>query len=53
MLIPDLETLVRAPYTGNHTIFLEGPAGAGKTTAAVRRLRHLLAAGVPGETILV
>ncbi|RLC55380.1 MAG: hypothetical protein DRI80_17895 [Chloroflexota bacterium] len=53
MPVPDLETLVRAPYTGNHTIFLEGPAGAGKTTAAVQRLRHLLAAGVPGETILV
>jgi hypothetical protein len=53
MPVSDLETLVRAPHTGNHTIFLEGPAGAGKTTAAVQRLRHLLAAGVPGENIMV
>jgi len=53
MPMPNLETLVHAPHTGNHTIFLEGPAGAGKTTAAVQRLRHLLAVGVPGETILV
>jgi len=50
---PDLETLVHAPHTGNHTIFLEGPAGAGKTTVAVQRLRHLLATGVSGENILV
>jgi hypothetical protein len=53
MPVPDLETLIRAPHSENHTIFLEGPAGAGKTTAAVQRLRHLLAAGVPGENILV
>ena len=34
-------------------IFLEGPAGTGKTTAGVGRLLHLLAAGVPAGTILV
>ncbi len=33
--------------------FLTGPAGAGKTTAAVARLRHLLMEGVPGHEILV
>ncbi len=33
--------------------FLTGPAGAGKTTAAVARLRHLLMEGVPGHEVLV
>lgn len=34
-------------------VFLQGPAGAGKTTAAVQRLLHLLRAGVPGGSVLV
>ncbi len=34
-------------------LFVSGPAGAGKTTAAVERMRHLLAQGVPGESILM
>jgi hypothetical protein len=34
-------------------IFLEGPAGTGKTTAGVERLLHLLDSGVPAGTILV
>jgi hypothetical protein len=34
-------------------IFLEGPAGAGKTTAAVARLLRLMAEGVPGSAILL
>ena len=33
--------------------FLEGPPGTGKTTLAVERMRDLLAAGVPGDSILV
>ncbi len=33
--------------------FLTGPAGAGKTTAAVARLRHLLMEGVPGHEIII
>ena len=33
--------------------FLEGPAGAGKTTAAAARLQSLLNSGIPGDTILV
>ncbi len=33
--------------------FLEGPAGAGKTTTGVERLLALLEAGVPGDSILV
>jgi hypothetical protein len=45
--------LVTAPHTGNHTLFLSGPPGAGKTTLAVARLRHLLESGVPAEQILI
>jgi len=35
------------------TVFLSGPAGTGKTTLAVRRLRALIDAGTPGDSILV
>jgi hypothetical protein len=35
------------------TLFLSGPPGTGKTTAAVARLLHLLEASVPGASILV
>ncbi len=45
--------IVSAPFTGNHTIFLSGPPGAGKTTLAVQRLRYLLAQGIPAEQILI
>ncbi len=48
-----MQEIIAAPYTGQHTIFLEGPAGAGKTALAVQRLLHLLEAGVPGDAILV
>jgi len=34
-------------------IFLEGPAGCGKTTAAVERLLYLMAQGVSGSSILL
>ena len=34
-------------------IFLEGIAGAGKTTTGVHRLRHLISSGVPAHSILV
>ncbi len=34
-------------------LFVSGPAGTGKTTASVERMRHLLAQGVPGESILM
>ena len=42
-----------APFTDNTTIFLHGPAGAGKTTLARQRLRFLLRSGVPPQSILV
>src|SRR5512142_91638 len=34
-------------------IFLHGPAGTGKTTTGVERLKHLIASGVPADSILV
>ena len=34
-------------------LFLEGPAGTGKTTAGVGRLLHLLDSGVPAGSTLV
>jgi superfamily I DNA/RNA helicase len=43
--------LVKAPQDSK--IFLSGPAGTGKTTAAVKRTLGLLAAGVPGNRLLV
>lgn len=33
--------------------FLEGPAGSGKTTAGVERLRYLLEKGIPGGSIML
>lgn len=34
-------------------LFIEGPAGCGKTTVGVERLLALMAAGVPGDSILL
>jgi hypothetical protein len=45
-------TLVERPLSGE-TLFLEGPAGAGKTTVGAGRLRYLLVQGIPAEEILV
>lgn len=37
----------------NIKTYLSGPAGTGKSTVGVERLKHLLSEGVPGESILV
>src|SRR4030042_860851 len=34
-------------------IFIEGPAGTGKTTVGVERMLNLMIAGIPGSSILV
>jgi hypothetical protein len=53
--MPELKALqrqiVEAPL--NARLFVTGRAGTGKTTAAVERLRHLLAQGVPADAILM
>lgn len=51
MLSPQQIAIIEAPL--NARIYLSGPAGCGKTTAAVERMRALLHAGVPGESILM
>ncbi len=43
--------VITAPLSAK--LFLEGPPGSGKTTAAVRRLAFLMENGVPAEQILV
>lgn len=45
------QAVVERPPRG--TLFLSGPAGSGKTTAAVARLVHLLAQGVWADAVLV
>lgn len=52
-LTPQQKNLVLAPLGEPRSIFLEGPAGCGKTTAAVHRLLYLLEVGVRADTILV
>jgi hypothetical protein len=44
---------VAFPHGANHTLFLSGPPGCGKTTLGVRRLQHLLTQGIPAEQILI
>ena len=43
--------VIQMPVTAK--LFLEGNAGAGKTTVGIERVLHLLESGVPGESILV
>jgi hypothetical protein len=50
-LTPNQLSIIEAPTDAK--IFLSGPAGCGKTTAAVERMRALLNAGLPGESILM
>ena len=44
--------LVERPIEGD-TLFLEGPAGTGKTAVGAARLSHLLVEGVPADRNLV
>jgi len=50
-LSPTQTRIVEHPISDS--LFLEGPAGCGKTTASVERLSHLLDSGVGGESILI
>ncbi len=50
-LTPHQLAVVERPLTSH--LFLHGPAGTGKSTTGVERLRRLIAQGVPGESILV
>jgi len=50
-LSPEQQALVHMP--ASERVWLSGPAGAGKTTTAVRRLGALLTQGVAADQILV
>ena len=50
-LTPEQSDLVAAPLDAR--VFLSGPAGCGKTTLGVERMRYLLERGIYGESILV
>jgi superfamily I DNA/RNA helicase len=50
-LTPEQQAIVNQPFDAR--LFLSGPPGAGKTTAAVARLRRMLESGVSGSSILV
>ncbi len=51
-LTPPQLDIVQRPATGNHTLFVAGRIGAGKSTALWHRLLHLLRLPVRGESIL-
>lgn len=48
---PHQRAVIEAPV--NSRIFLSGAAGTGKTSTGVERLRALLEAGVPGDSVLM
>jgi hypothetical protein len=50
-LTPEQVAVVEAPLTAR--LFLRGPAGTGKSSAAAERLNFLLASGAAGESILL
>jgi hypothetical protein len=50
-LSPLQRQIIESPFDGK--LFVHGPAGTGKTTAGVERMRYLLAQGLPGESILM
>jgi hypothetical protein len=51
VLVPYQADLIEQPV--EHKIFLEGPAGSGKTTVGVERMLALLDMGIPASQILV
>ena len=53
MLNPNLSQRQIIESSLDSKLFVSAPAGTGKTTAGVERMRYLLAQGVPGESILM
>ena len=45
--------IVERPHAGGDALYVSGAAGAGKSTALTRRLLHLLAQPLRGESILI
>lgn len=51
LLTPQQHDIATRP--ADQQIYLDGPAGAGKTTTATARLAHLLGSGVPADQIII
>lgn len=49
----DWTQFARTPSSGNHTTFVTGPFGSGKTALLLERLEFLLSGGIPGSEILL
>ncbi|MFZ3079690.1 MAG: DEAD/DEAH box helicase, partial [Bellilinea sp.] len=45
------EQVIAAPLT--ESLFISGPPGCGKTSAAVGRLRRIIGQGIPAESVLI
>jgi hypothetical protein len=45
------QQVVQSPIQGN--IFLEGPAGTGKTTVGIERMLYLMSSGISGSSMLI
>jgi hypothetical protein len=52
-LTQEQRSIIERPTRGGDTLFAYGPAGAGKSTALLARLVHLLRQPIRGESILV
>src|SRR6185503_4998032 len=50
-LSPIQSQIIESPF--DTKLFVSGPAGTGKTSVGVERMRYLLAAGVPADSILM
>lgn len=50
-LTPEQLEWITSPIDG--FVFMEGPAGAGKTTIGAARMQHLISQGVPADSLLV
>jgi len=51
MLTPEQQSVIESPFGSK--LFLRGPAGAGKTTCGVERLKYLIDSSLPADSILL
>ena len=49
----EVQAIITRLDPGRRTLFVEGPAGSGKTALAIGRIRHLLDQGVSPDEILI
>ncbi len=51
MLTPEQLAIIKSPATSR--LFLLGPAGAGKSTCGIERIKFLIESGIPADSILL